>query len=137
MTDAPPLPNPTPAPTGPAPPGPPPNAPWNDDRQVAFIVYVLLLVGCISGGISAIIGVVFAYVSRETAPEWLKSHYTFQIRTFWMTLIGLVIASALVLIFIGVLMWVGLVALYIVRCAFGLNRLLRREAYPTPESWTV
>jgi uncharacterized membrane protein len=26
---------------------------------------------------------------------------------------------------------------FVVRCALGLSRLLRSEAYPTPESWTV
>jgi uncharacterized membrane protein len=26
---------------------------------------------------------------------------------------------------------------FIVRCALGLSRLLRKEAYPTPLSWTV
>jgi uncharacterized membrane protein len=26
---------------------------------------------------------------------------------------------------------------FIVRCALGLNRLLRREAYPDPESWLM
>ncbi|MFI4974668.1 MAG: DUF4870 family protein [Caulobacterales bacterium] len=130
MTDAAPSPVPPPSPT-------PVNSPWSDERQFAFLVYILLLAGCITGGVSAIVGVVFAYVNRETAPDWLKSHYTFQIRTFWMTLIGLIIASALVLVFIGVLLWVALFVLFVVRCALGLSRLLRSEPYPNPETWTV
>jgi len=26
---------------------------------------------------------------------------------------------------------------FVVRCALGLSRLMRNEAYPTPESWLI
>ena len=103
---------------------------------MALIIYILYLVACASG-ITAVVGVVMAYVSRSTAPDWLKSHYTFQIRTFWMGLLYFTVSAALCVILIGVPLLIASFIWYIVRCAMGLSRLLRNEPYPTPESWTV
>lgn len=115
---------------------PPPTSASSDERQMALIIYILYLVACASG-ITAVVGVVMAYVSRSTAPDWLKSHYTFQIRTFWMGLLYFTVSAALCVILIGVPLLIASFIWYIVRCAMGLSRLLRNEPYPTPESWTV
>ncbi|MXZ09042.1 MAG: hypothetical protein F4Y79_06295, partial [Gemmatimonadetes bacterium] len=48
----------------------------------AKIVYILYLAELVVG-ITGLIGVIMAYVNRSDAPEWLASHYRFQIRTFW------------------------------------------------------
>ena len=121
--------NPPPAPTP-----PPPTSAVSDERQMALVIYILYLVPT---GITHVIGLVLAYVSRDTAPEWLKTHYTFQIRTFWIGLLYFVVACFSMLIVIGVVL-VPLVILWvIIRCALGLSRLTRNEAYPTPESWTI
>jgi uncharacterized membrane protein len=124
--------------TQPTPPSspPPPTSASSDERQMALIIYILYLVACASG-ITAVVGVVMAYVSRSTAPDWLKSHYTFQIRTFWMGLLYFTVSAALCVILIGVPLLIASFIWYIVRCAMGLSRLLRNEPYPTPESWTV
>jgi uncharacterized membrane protein len=124
--------------TQPTPPSspPPPTSASSDERQLALIIYILYLVACASG-ITAVVGVVMAYVSRSTAPDWLKSHYTFQIRTFWMGLLYFTVSAALCVILIGVPLLIASFIWYIVRCAMGLSRLLRNEPYPTPESWTV
>ena len=53
-----------------------------NDAGTAKIVYILYMVGLVMG-ITGIVGVVLAYVNKDNAPEWLKSHYQFQIRTFW------------------------------------------------------
>lgn len=120
----------------PSTPPPPPTTALSDERQLALIIYILYLVAC-AGGITAIIGVVMAYVSRPTAPDWLKSHYTFQIRTFWMGLLYFTVAIALCVVLIGIPLLIVAFIWYVVRCALGLSRLLRNEPYPTPESWTV
>ncbi len=88
MTDVNPNP-PTPAPAG------APAAAASDERQLPLIVYVLFLLGFLTAWITPIVGVVIAYMNRDTAPEWLKSHYTFQVRTFWIGLVcGLAAFSA-------------------------------------------
>ena len=63
-------------------------------RSNANLVYILYLLALVVG-ITAIIGVVMAYINRNAAPDWLKTHYTFQIRTFWISLLYTVIGVVL------------------------------------------
>ena len=67
----------------------------------ARIVYILYLVGIIIL-ITAIIGVVIAYIYRGDAPRWLKNHYQFQIRTFWIGVLYALIGVILILPIFGV-----------------------------------
>jgi uncharacterized membrane protein len=118
-------------------PAPPPSlrpSPMTDERQTALIVYVLMLVPIVVP-VTHVVGLVIAYVSRDTAPEWLRSHYTYLIRTFWIGLLYLVIAGVLCAVLIGFVLVPAVVVWYIVRCALGLARLMRSEPYPTPQSW--
>jgi uncharacterized membrane protein len=80
---------------------------------------------------------VLAYIHRDAAPDWLKSHYTLQIRTFWIGLVYFMIACVLIVILIGIPLLFAVWVWFIVRCALGLSRLFKNEAYPTPESWTI
>jgi uncharacterized membrane protein len=118
------------------PPTPPPaaNAPLSDERQMALIVYLAYL-GSLAFPPLSIAGLVLAYVNRDTAPDWLKTHHTFQIRTFWICLLYSVISLFLCIVLIGFPLLLGVTVLFIARCALGINRLLLREAYPNPESW--
>lgn len=111
----------------------PPNAPMTDERQMAFVVYLIYLAALAFPPL-AIAGLVLAYVNRESSTDWLRSHYTFQIHTFWLTLVYFFASLVLCVILIGIPMTVATVVLYIVRCALGLNRLMRREPYPNPET---
>lgn len=147
MTDIP------PGDAGPAPPPPPPPQPplvsdaraghdasssaFTDDRQMALVVYILFLVAPFAFHVTGIVGLVLAYVNRDTAPEWLKSHYTFQIHTFWLSLLYGVIAGLMLFLLIGFVLIPVVIIWYIVRCALGLARLMRAEAYPTPRGWIV
>jgi len=130
MTDSTPPPPPVIPPT---PPTPPPSI-LSDDRQMAMVIYILYL---IPAGVTHIVGLVLAYINRDTAPDWLKSHYTLQIRTFWIGLLYFVIACALVVIVIGIPLIFAVWLWFIVRCALGLSRLFKSEAYPTPLSWVI
>jgi uncharacterized membrane protein len=114
-------------------PGPEPGPPGPESGLVN-IVYILYLAGLIFG-VTGVIGVIMAYVNRHEGPEWLWSHNDFQIRTFWIGLLSLVISSLLTLIFIG---WLLILLWYIwviVRCARGMKYLARGEPYPNPTSW--
>jgi uncharacterized membrane protein len=111
----------------------------HDERTIPFIVYVLYLAHFVPvvGWVSTIVGLVLAYVERDSAPAWLKSHYTFQLRTFWIGLLYYVISITLCLILIGIPLLVATWVWFIVRCALGLARLSRNEPYPTPNNWLV
>jgi uncharacterized membrane protein len=114
---------------------PQPAAPMADARQTALIIYILMLVPFVVP-VTHVVGLVMAYVSRDTAPDWLRSHYTFLIRTFWIGLLYMAGACVLCVVLVGFVLVPAVVVWYIVRCALGLSRLMRSEPYPTPESWT-
>jgi uncharacterized membrane protein len=115
---------------------PAPEPPESGERGLVNIVYILYLASLIFG-MTGLIGVVIAYVNRRDAPEWLWSHYDFQIRTFWIGMLYLVISVLLTLFVIGWLLVVLWYIWLIVRCARGMKYLARGERYPSieRESW--
>jgi uncharacterized membrane protein len=108
------------------------------DRPVstdtAKIIYILYLVG-LATGLTALIGVIMAYVNRDEAPEWLKSHYRFQIRTFWIGLLYCVIGGILSIVLIGFLVLLFWVIWLILRVVKGFKHLEKREPVPNEETW--
>ncbi len=106
----------------------------HDTTSIARIVYILYLVS-LAVGITGLVGVIMAYVNRSDAPDWLASHYRFQIRTFWIWLLYLIVGIVLCAIVIGIAVLVFAAVWWIIRCAKGLQYLAREEAYPDPEGW--
>jgi uncharacterized membrane protein len=115
-------------------PTPEPQPPGSSERNLVNIVYILYLVSLIFG-VTGLIGLVIAYVNRRDAPVWLGYHYHFQIRTFWIGLLYLVIAVATTLIYIGYLLIPLWYIWFIVRCAQGMKHLARGESHLDPNSW--
>jgi len=97
----------------------------------AKIIYILYLIGIIFG-LTAIVGVVMAYVNRSDAPDWLQTHYQFQIRTFWLSLMYFIIGVLLYHILIGFFILLFWVIWLIVRCVKGMKFLDRKAPYPDP-----
>ncbi|NOZ11239.1 MAG: hypothetical protein GXP09_09410 [Gammaproteobacteria bacterium] len=102
--------------------------------ETANIVYILYLVGVVFG-ITGIIGVVMAYVNRSDAPEWVQTHYHYQIRTFWIGLLYLFFGTLLSLVLIGWLILLFWVVWLIVRCVKGMKYLEAKQAHPNPTGW--
>jgi len=100
----------------------------------AKIVYILYLVGIVFGP-TGIVGVVMAYINRSDAPDWLKSHYQFQIRTFWIGALYLLVGIILALVIIGYLVLLFWAVWLIVRCVKGMKSLDQKEAHPNPTGW--
>jgi uncharacterized membrane protein len=121
---------PTSVPPRPEAPAPQP-ARSDTNAKVIYILYLLSLVL----GITSLVGVIMAYVNVGDAPEPLKSHYRFQIRTFWIGLLYGVIALALTLAAVGVLVLLLVAVWLIVRCVKGLKAFDRHEPYPKVETW--
>lgn len=103
-------------------------------QHLAKIVYILYLVGVVFG-ITGLIGVVMAYIYKSDAPEWLYSHYQFQIRTFWIGLLYLVVGSILLVVLVGWLVYLFWVIWLIIRCVKGLQILDKKEPHPNPTAW--
>jgi uncharacterized membrane protein len=93
----------------------------------AKIVYFLNLAALIFG-ITSIIGVVIAYIykSKEN-PEWINTHFRWQIRTFWISLLGSFISVLLCFIFIGYLLLIFLLIWWILRNIKGLKWLTENK----------
>lgn len=100
----------------------------------AKTVYILYLVGIVFG-ILGIIGVVMAYINKSDAPDWLKSHYQFQIRTFWIGGLYMLIGFILIFVLIGYLVLLFWVIWLIVRCIKGMKSLDQKEPHPNPSGW--
>ena len=100
----------------------------------AKLVYILYLVSLLIG-ITAIIGLIIAYVNRDDAPGWLQSHYRFQIRTFWMGAFYMIVGTLLLQFLVGLLILLFFIFWLIVRCAKGIKYLDKEKAYPEPGSW--
>lgn len=98
------------------------------------VVYILYLISLVFP-ITAIVGIVLAYINIDDAPDWLKSHYRFQIRTFWIGALYLVLSGLLWIVLIGYLILVFTMIWIIVRCAKGIKYVNRQQEYPNVSGW--
>jgi uncharacterized membrane protein len=104
------------------------------EGSLANVVYILYLLGLFLP-FTSIVGVIIAYVNQGEAPEWLQSHYRFQIRTFWIGLLYGIIGLVTCIIIIG-FFWLCFVLIWlIVRCVKGMQAISRGMPYDRPASW--
>ena len=105
-----------------------------DDRGLALAVYILYFIGYFTG-ITALIGAIIAYLQAPSAESAIKSHYIFQIRTFWIGILYLVVGVVSIYFVIGgfVLLWGFVWSL--IRNIKGILALNRNKPIANPESW--
>jgi len=120
---------------GPAPPPPPAPQPLVSNSQLALVVYILYLVSYAVGGITALVGVIIAHIQVDQADPVQQSHYRFQIRTFWIGLIYLVVGCLLAIILIGFLVLLWWFIWTLVRNIKGLLALNENRLIANPTSW--
>jgi uncharacterized membrane protein len=90
-----------------APRGPPPAVSEGDARekslrQLTLAVYVLQIASVFIG-VTLIAGVIINYVKRrDVEGTWLESHFRWQIRTFWWSLLWFGVGLALLIILVGI-----------------------------------
>jgi uncharacterized membrane protein len=102
--------------------------------DTAKIIYILYLVG-LATGITAVIGVIMAYVNKDQAPDWLQTHYQFQIRTFWIGLLYCVIGGILSVVLVGFLILLFWAIWLIIRVVKGFKFLEQRQPIPDVGTW--
>jgi uncharacterized membrane protein len=100
----------------------------------ANLVYILYLVGLIVG-VTSLVGVIMAYINRGEAPEWVKTHFTYQIRTFWIGLLYGFIGVVTIWILIGFLILLFVAVWWIIRCVKGMKAIERGEPVANPATW--
>lgn len=120
-----------------------------DSLVPAMIIYGLYVVTLPTVGLSAVIGLILAYVLKGEAGPVAWSHYVFQIRTFWLHLLffplGLIllvvgiplsfVVVGIPLVILGGLMLAGAHLWYVIRSLIGLVVAIGGGPYPRPRSW--
>lgn len=101
------------------------------------IISLLYLASFVTG-ITAIVGVVLAFVWRgEPKADWEVSHYQYLINTFWIGLVGSVVGFLLLIVLIGLLVWAAVAVLVIVRSVMSLLNAQKHMPMPNPSTWVV
>jgi uncharacterized membrane protein len=112
----------------------PPQPPTMSDKQLAFVVYILYLASYFTG-ITALVGVIIAFIQIDSADPILASHYRFQIRTFLIGLFYLFVGVILAFVFIGILVIFWWFIWSLVRNVKGLLALNENKPIADPASW--
>ena len=120
------------------PPSLPPQAPVQpmvSNTQLALVVYILYFVSYVVG-ITALVGVVIAHVQiGSTADPMLRSHYQWQIRTFWIGILYFVIGVVLCFVVIGIFVLLFWFIWTLVRNVKGMLALNENKPIANPTSW--
>lgn len=99
-------------------------------KTITMVVYVLQAASFLFG-ISAIVAIIINYVKRDDVRgTWLESHFRWQIRTFWFSLLwgSLGLLTFLLIVGYGILVATGVWVIYRV-VKGGLNLLDGKEMY--------
>jgi len=111
------------------------SGPTSDDgKQLALLNYILYFIGFFTG-LTALVGLIIAYLKKSDAVEWVQSHFVYQIRTFWIGLLWLVIGGLASFIFIGYLLLAWWLVWTLVRCIKGVLRLGDNRPIEDPLTW--
>ena len=98
-------------------------------RTISIIVYLLYLAALVNG-LTAIVGVILAYVKRDDVRGTVyESHFSNAIEIFWVYIVGMLIAVPLCFIFIGIPLVVVLYIWVLFRTIKGLVRASDAQPY--------
>ena len=104
------------------------------NTSMALIVYILYFIAYFVG-ITAIVGVIIAHVQRGSGDALLESHYDFQIRTFWIGLLYLVVGTILAFVLVGFLVLAWWFIWSLIRNIKGILALNENRPITSPSSW--
>lgn len=113
---------------------PTPAARPGDEFGTAKLVYILYFIGFVIG-ITAIAGVIVAYLKRGEATPAAASHLTYLIRTFWIGLLFSVVGIVTALILIGWLIMLATLVWLLIRLVKGFMLAMDGKPVPDPETW--
>ena len=96
-------------------------------RQLTMVVYILQIASIIVG-ITLIAGVIINYLKRKDVEgTWLESHFRWQIRTFWFTLLWFGVGLALLIVVVGFFVLMALAMWLLYRAIKGWLELEERR----------
>jgi uncharacterized membrane protein len=93
------------------------------DRSLAGIIYLLYALS-LALGVTALVAIVMNYVKRDDVRgTWLESHFRWQIRTFWFSLLWAAIGAVTFVILVGAIILFADLLWFIYRIVKGWLRL--------------
>lgn len=119
------------------------------DRLAPTTAYLLMILSPLTLGLLAVPAALIAWSARGAAPDWLRTHYLFQLRTFFTAsvlacvaiitelfgqtsnAVGVVASAVWMLCFYICLAW------FVLRATLGLARLRRGEPIRNWRTWLV
>ena len=104
------------------------------DQALAFGVNVLYVAGYFMV-IPALIGVILAHVKVDDSDPVMRSHFQFQIRTFWIGLLYNVIGFPLCIVLIGFPLLFWWLVWSLIRIHKGMVLLNEGKPIANPKSW--
>ena len=111
--------------------------PTEAQRTYMYITYAMFALAPLIGGITALIGVILAYIKRdEMRGTVYEDHLYFLIKTFWVSLIGGIIGAVLTVVFIGFIILALLGVWYIVRVVVGVVKFIDNKPV-TRDGWMI
>jgi uncharacterized membrane protein len=114
------------APIG-TPAGAPPSAVEDSIRTLTLVAYGLYAGGFVTGGVTTIAGLILAYLRRDRAAGTpYASHFTWLIRTFWISLVVGAIGFVLTFLGIGIFVLLANAVWVIYRLVVGLLKAVER-----------
>jgi uncharacterized membrane protein len=99
-------------------------------KTLTTVIYALYALSLFAG-ISAIVAIVLNYIKREEAQgTWLESHFSWQIRTFWWSVVWIVVGAITWIILVGWIVWGVAFVWFIYRIAKGWLNLNENKPMP-------
>jgi uncharacterized membrane protein len=99
-------------------------------KTLTTVIYALYAVSLFFG-ITAIVAIVLNYIKRdEVQGTWLESHFGWQIRTFWWSVVWLVAGGIAWIILLGWVVWGVAFVWFIYRIAKGWLNLNDNKPMP-------
>ncbi len=93
------------------------------DKSLTSVIYLLYALSLVVG-VTVLVAIVMNYVKRDdVAGTWLESHFRWQIRTFWFSLLWGLIGVATTFIIVGFVVLFADLIWYIYRIVKGWIRL--------------
>ncbi len=105
----------------------------SDLRLLTHVLYGLHTLSWFSAGTFALIAVIINYIKRPDLPDdFYRTHYRWQTRSFWWTLLWLLATAPLWLFFMipGAAAWFVIGLWYLYRCIRGWLAFVSRKPMP-------
>ena len=109
--------------------------PYEGLRTLTHVLYGLHLLSWFSGGVFSVIAIIINYVKRPDLPDaFFRSHFRWQARSFWFTLVWLVMTAPLFAFFWfpGAAAWFVLGLWYLYRFIRGWLAFIDNRPMPVP-----